>query len=105
MSINSPSIAAGFTQLIGKTFGTKVRVIPVTPGQSYLGLVDGVLTNLSTDPSSHGELIVHQVRSNGRSIMVLYVAVDIDGNLSWKKASVSPGVDRYTRQPVALNTV
>ena len=100
MTINSPIIAAGPTQSIAKTYGLRVQIIPVTPGQTYSTYVDGMVLLVDTEPVTHGQLIIQRYGSGAGSVMSLYVAVDIGGTLEWKKAKVLSGVDRYTRRPV-----
>jgi len=99
MSINKPAIAAGSTQWIARTYGGRIRIVPVVPGNKYLGLDEaGQLTYKTTDPSVEGELIIQQSGTGDSKTMSLYVAVDISGALAWKKASVLEGSDRYTNQ-------
>ena len=100
MSVNNPGIAAQATQRLAVTYGAKVRVIPVAPGETYSTVENGVLTQKTTTPVAHGELIIQEIRQDDFIVMVLYVAVDIGDVLYWKKANIVPGVDRYTRRPV-----
>lgn len=100
MSFSPHTLVVGPTQRIEIFPGTRVRIIPVAPGESYFSIVDGVRVSLTTEPSASGELIVSQASGSGaNAVVVLYVAVEIDEVLYWKKASLIPALDRYTRQP------
>ena len=102
MSINSPGIAAGPTQALVNTYGARVRIVRMNPdelGGTYREVVDEEVVTKSTEPRAHGEIIILKSGQGAASVMSLYVVVDIDGTLSWKKASIIPGFERYTRQP------
>lgn len=100
MTFSPHTLAVGPTQRIERYFGTRIRVIPVTPGTFYIDVIDGVITSVETEPSVSGELIAHAASGSGAStVTVLYIAVEVDGVLAWKKASLLASVNGYTRQP------
>lgn len=99
MTFSPNTLAVGPTQRIERYLGTRVRIIPVPPGEDYTIAVDGQPETVTTEPSASGELIIQLAAGSGsNSVMALHVAVEINGELFWKRASLIPAVNRYTRQ-------
>lgn len=78
MSISRTSIAAGATFLRGLSRQTSIRIVPVTPGNSFNETIDGELVQNDNLPVAAGQLRIHQVAGTGQGkIFQLYCAVDL----------------------------
>jgi len=76
---------------------TILRIINVIPGEAVIKVVDGVLASESTAPEVEGQLIVQWVDGVGNNkTMRLWVAVDIEGTLTWKMCLLYTTKGRYT---------
>lgn len=99
MSFNKNTLAVGPTTQRHKTRTTRVQLIKKEPGAERAYIKNGELIIESTAAQVEGQLCCQWVSGNGGAkIFVLYVAIDIDGTLEWKRVRIGQEVERYTRQ-------
>jgi len=90
MAINSGRLVVEPTIKQGDLETTIVDVHPVVPPASYVTVgPNGVLQAVSTSPVVKGQIAMHKI-DNLQADM--YVAVDISGTLTWKKAVLAFGL-------------
>lgn len=68
---------------------TIVDIYPVTPGATYIENKNGVPTSVATVPQIEGQIAMHKIDSQ---VVEMYVAVDSNGVLAWKRVNLSIGL-------------
>jgi len=98
MAIESGRIVAGPAKERRRTGAPTVRLHPVEPGVRYFSETLGQPVD-GFDPSREGELYFHNFTDGLNRQAMIYVGVEIDGQLVWKYGGRVTQVNKYTGRP------
>ncbi len=97
MAITNGRIVAGSATERRRTGGPRVQTHPVEPGTEYYREGFGIV--LIESPSREGELYFHYFIDGLNRQVIIYVGVEINGDLAWKYGGRVTQVNKYTGKP------